>query len=321
MERSRKKSVSPDCRCPCYFGRVTARRLRVARRLAAIGRPALLGVWVAVASLAGCDVNTALEHIAEARRLSADLLIQFTRSAASSNRAVMADTDELSAAFARESAEARAAVEKDRDALVPLLEELRFADEVAMLSEFRARFAEYQALDRTILELAVQNTNLKARQLSYGAAQERADEFADALRSIGAAPGDAWRAKALAASALASLREIQVIQAPHIAEPDDQDMTRFEARMAQAEQAARESLAGLAPVVSPASRPALARATRAFDQFLEIHKQIVTYSRQNTNVRSLALTLNEKAKLQAACESTLRTLRDALSRRGLTGTR
>ena len=47
---------------------------------------------VLVGSTAGCDVNSALEQVSEGRRLSADLLVQFTKAADTSNRAVMADS-------------------------------------------------------------------------------------------------------------------------------------------------------------------------------------------------------------------------------------
>ena len=51
----------------------------------------------------GCEVNSALEQLSEVRRLSADLLIQFTKATDAANRAVMADTDEASIAFASEA--------------------------------------------------------------------------------------------------------------------------------------------------------------------------------------------------------------------------
>jgi hypothetical protein len=88
--------------------------------------------------------------------------------------AVMADTDETSVTFVREAEQAKQAVQKDVDALRPMLQDLDYASETQLLDEFGHRFAEYRELDRTILDLAVQNTNLKAQQLSYGAAQDAA---------------------------------------------------------------------------------------------------------------------------------------------------
>jgi hypothetical protein len=132
---------------------------------------------------------------------------------------------------------------------------------------------------------------------------------------------DTWRVKALIATALASLREIQVLQAPHIADLDDAVMTRLEKQMATSEAAARSALEALAPLVRPASRPRLAAAKAALDQFMGLNAQIIALSRRNTNVRSLALSLNQKEKLVAACEDSLRALRDALAKHGVTTSR
>ena len=136
--------------------------------VAARRRPSAGWRWaIAVASVcaAGCDVNTALERLTDARRLSADLLIQFSRAADASNRAVMADTDEQSVAFAGEAEQAKKAVQKDMDALRPILQGLGYSAEARLVDEFLSRFAQYQALDRTILDLTVDSTNLKAQRL------------------------------------------------------------------------------------------------------------------------------------------------------------
>ena len=276
-----------------------------------------------VTAAAGCDVNSALERLSDARHLAADLFVQFTKAADAANRAVMADTDETSVAFAREAEEAKAAVQTTLDALGPILQGLNYSDETRLLQEFVSRFAEYRELDRRILDLAVENTNLKAQRLSFGSAQEAADSFRDAVEAVAPldAARDTWRVKALAATAVAAVRELQVLQAPHIAEADDAVMTRMEKRMATSEAAARSALEALAPLVQPASRQKLAAATAALDRFMGINAQIIALSRQNTNVRSLALSLNQKGKVTGACEDSLRALRDALSKRGFTGTR
>jgi hypothetical protein len=280
---------------------------------------------VAVGAFAatGCGVNGALGQLSEARRLSADLLVQFTKAADAGNRAVMADTDEGSAAFVREAEQAQLAVQRDADALKPILQGLRYAEETRLLDEFGSRFAEYRALDRTILGLAVENTNLKAQRLSFGPAQEAAESLRDSVEAV--APSDAakntWRVKALAAAAVATVREIQVLQAAHIADADDEAMSRKEKRIATLEASARSALEALAALVQPASRPRLGDAAAALDRFMGVNAQILALSRRNSNVRSLALSLNQKGKLAGACEDSLRALRHALETRGFTGTR
>ena len=121
--------------------------------------------------------------------------------------------------------------------LRPILESLGYSDESRLLQQFVTRFAEYRELDRRILDLAVENTNLKAQRLSFGPAQEAADSFRDSLEAVVPldAAKDTWRVKALVAMAIAAVREIQALQAPHIAEADDAVMTRVEKRMATSE--------------------------------------------------------------------------------------
>ena len=280
-------------------------------------------VTIAGIAAIGCDVNSALERLAQARHHSAELHVQFTKAAAAANRAVMADTDEASVAFARDAEQAKRAVQVNIDALQPILLGLDYSMETRLLQEFVTRFAAYQELDSRILGLAVENTNLKAQRLSFGPAQEAADSFRDSLEAVVPldAAKDTWRVKALVATAVMTVREIQVLQAPHVAEADDAVMTRMEMRMATSEAAARSALATLVPLVQPASRARLATATVALDTFMRLNAQVMALSRRNTNVRSLVLSLNDKEKVTGECEASLHALRDALAKRGFTGTR
>ncbi len=283
--------------------------------------------WIALVVLLlgatiGCDVNSALERVSQARHLSADLLVQFTKAADAANRAVMADTDEASVAFAREAEEAKRRVQTDIDALKPLLEGLKFSAESRLLQDFINRFTEYRELDRRILDLAVENTNLKAQRLSFGAGQGAADSFRDILKSVvPRVPADKWHVEALVATAVATVREIQVLQAPHIADADEAVMTRMEKSMATSEAAARNALKALSSLLEPSSQTQIIAATATLDRFMAINQQIISLSRRNTNVRSLALSLNQKAKLIPGCETALHALRDDLSKRGFTATR
>ena len=173
-----------------------------------------------------------------------------------------------------------------------------------------------------VLDLAVENTNLKAQRLSFGPAQEAADSFRDSLTSIAPlVPADKWRVQVLVATAVATVREIQVLQAPHIADADEAVMTRMEKSMATSEAAARNALKALSSLVEPRFQARIVVATAALDRFMAVNQEIISLSRRNTNVRSLALSLNQKGKVIPKCENVLYALRDALSKRGFTGTR
>lgn len=284
-------------------------------------KPVVL-VLVAIAA-AGCQVNRALEQVHEAQRLTADLSVQFTKAADASNLAVMADTDSASNAFVTEAETRLNAVQKDIAALGPVLDTLGFTAEASLLGEFRSRFDEYRKLDRTILDLAVENTNFKAQQIASSTARDAADAVAAALDGVAPAGGarDEWRLKALTATVEARVREVEALQAYHIPASDDATMTSLETRMAAAERAARATLKNVASLTVPASQPKVTAAVAALDRLSAANRQIVQLSRRNTNLHSVALSLTEKRPVVAACEDRLHALQTALAKRGYVSTR
>ena len=289
----------------------------------AISRTLTLLVSGLVLTLAGCrgDPSAALAELAEARRLAADLRVQLSKSADASNRAVMADTDEASLVFAHEAEQTTQTVQGDVAALAPHLRNLGYPTEVRFLDEFAGRFAAYLTLDRNVLELAVENTNLKAQRLSFGPARGAADSFRDALETVSLGSKDRCRVESLVARAVLAVRDIQVLQAPHIAESDDAAMTRMETEMGGLEVAASDALDRISGLVDSKAQPQLAAALASLARFKDVSRQIVALSRRNSNVRSLALSLREKPGLTAACDDSLRSLEEALAKEGFTATR
>ncbi len=194
-----------------------------------------------------------LTQLVEARRLASELHVEFTRASEAANRAVMADTDEASTAAAEEAKHSREVVERNIEALRPLLQSLGYRDDMRSLDEFTSRYEEYRRLDDEILPLAVENTNLKAQRLSFGPAREAADAFrtsvAGAVESRGAK--GSCCAEAIAARARGAVLEIQVMHAPHIAEAEDAAMTRMEGQMKASEAVARKALDGLKTALTP----------------------------------------------------------------------
>jgi hypothetical protein len=301
----------------------------VSRAVSASGRhDAIIFTFLAACMLAlsaSCNgaPSAVFTELAEARRLTADLRVQFNKASDASDRAVMADTDPASIEFAHEASQATAAVQKDVAELGPHVHDLGHPNAIDALDAFQKHLKEYLTLDGSILELAVENTNLKAQRLSFGPAREAADSFRDALQTVAndAQPKDRCRVDALVSKAVLSVRDIQVLQAPHIAEADDAAMTRIEGQMLALEAAARDALKGLAAFIDEKGRPDLSFALVSLDRFKEVASQIVTLSRRNSNVRSLALSLREKPALTAACDDSLRALEDALAKEGFTATR
>ena len=70
-------------------------------------------------------------------------------------------------------------------------------------------------------------------------------------------------------------------------------------------------------MASPRSRnsandPELATATARYAEFSKIKTQILALSRENTNVRSLSISLNQKRKVMLACQAALSALQQAI---------
>jgi hypothetical protein len=191
------------------------------------------------------------------------------------------------------------------------------------LPAFESRFPEDRRLDAEILPLSVENTNLKAQRLSFGASREAAQSFRAALeQAIGtSATNVPCCTEAVAARARIAVLEIQVIYAPHIAEAQDAAMTEMETQMTAAAGRARKAVDELRGMLATTSSAQLDAASAALDRFLSIHEEIITLSRRNSDVRSLALSLGEKRKVTAECEAHLQALEEALAKHEFTATR
>jgi hypothetical protein len=265
--------------------------------------------------------DPAIVQLGEARNLAIDLGTRFATGVAASDRAVMADTDEASVAFAQDAARATEAGEEDRIALASHLVSLHYQEERRLLDEFTESFVEYRKLDKMVLDLAVENTNLKAQRLSFGPVRDAADAFRDALAVVarGAPVKDRCRAEAVASRAILAVRDIQVLQAPHIAESKDAVMDQLEKQMAALDDSAHSALKELSGLIDVGS--SLADADTKLSRFERLSHELIALSRRNTNVRSLDLALNQKPAVTGICERKLVALNDALAKRGSKATR
>ena len=98
-------------------------------------------------------------------------------------------------------------------------------------------------------------------------------------------------------------------------------MSRMEGEMAASEAAARSGLGTLKGLLPSSAGPQLAAATAALDRFKAVNAELVTLSRRNSNVRSLALSLGRKRTVTAECDDTLHALEETLAKHDFTATR
>jgi hypothetical protein len=115
--------------------------------------------------------------------------------------------------------------------------------------------------------------------------------------------------------------DIQVVEARHIAESDEAAMTRMEAAMTSSQEAARKALESLTRLAPAGAAALLTGASEALDKLIAANTEIVTLSRRNSNVRSLALSLGKKRAVTAECDELLQALEDSLAKHHYAATR
>ncbi len=264
------------------------------------------------------------KNIIEKREVLSQMRANLLKTVEMEQSAVMAQTDEESRIFADQSRAASEAVEQGLKRLNALIGAAPLQDEQKLAAEFNNDWTELRKLNQDILTLAVQNTNLKAASLSRekgGEAMRRFERaLEDAMRPYAGAPNEGRIAR-LAFRAMTSALKIYNLHGVHIAEASDEKMDQIEKQMKAEENGVSKSLDELAGIAGEKSRPALSRAKAAFAEFMDVTAQVIQLSRQNTNVKSLELSLGRKRKVAAQCDAILVTLQEVVHSRTFKATR
>jgi hypothetical protein len=88
-------------------------------------------------------------------------------------------------------------------------------------------------------------------------------------------------------------------------------MDELEARMANEDREVRSSLERLVTLLG-SGNPEFEAAAAEYAQFIELKTRIIELSRQNTNVRSLIMSLNQKRKAVQSCQDALAVLEQTI---------
>lgn len=263
------------------------------------------------------DQDPAAQVAFKARRVDLVERMQLDLASASEaeKSAVLAVTDEDSQTFADQARATSAKVVQESRELGELVTSGGEQGEKELLAQFAAAFAEFQRVDDDLLALAVKNTNVKAYSLAFGPAAAALKEMNAALSRLVSLNADSPEAKTtmlLAFGAQTSALRIQTLLPPHIAEEDDKKMDALEALMATEDGQVRKDLEGLAALPKFSDNSELATARARYADFGKIKAQILAFSRENTNVRSLSISLNQKRKVMQVCQAALGALREAI---------
>ncbi|MDP3478778.1 MAG: MCP four helix bundle domain-containing protein [Desulfoprunum sp.] len=254
-------------------------------------------------------------NIVKKSEILSQMRINLLKSVEMEKNAVMAQTDVESQEFANQSLAASTLVEQNFKLLRSLIDATSLQDEEKLVSEFNTCWTEFRKLDQVILELAVQNTNLKATGLSREQAADSMRRFELALEDvIRSNPGNPNEGRVAGAAWHAITAGLQIfnLHSSHIAEISDEKMAQIETQMKVDEQEASKSLDELTGIVGKDSNDALLQAKEAFSEFMEVTVKVIKLSRQNSNIKSLELSLGRKRKVTAQCEEILATFQEAV---------
>jgi hypothetical protein len=285
---------------------------------------ALLVALVLVILRANGSQNAAAQLVSKANRIQLVEEIRLALASASEaeKSAVMAATDQESHEDADQARAATALAEAKRRELGPMLDAGSDRRETDLFAQFSQAFADFRRIDQDLLALAVKNTNIKAYGMAFGPAADAVDEMSDALSRIAARSAASAGSNDVATLALHAETEtlrLQALLAPHIAQANDARMDELEATMDQHAKRARKDLDGLAAVTKLQGDPDLHVAVAAFDRFILLKTQIVALSRENTNVRSVTISLTEKRRASVLCQDALMALDQAIAREPVAG--
>ena len=255
------------------------------------------------------EFEKATRKIQLVQAMRSDLL----SSAEAEKSSVMADTDEASIKFAEQSVQASQNVEKARIELEALI--VKNSTEANHFADFSSCWERLRKIDAEVLSLAVQNTNLKALRLSFvpaAAAISHMEESLNQLMDWTASSSDEARIIRLASKALTGALNIYTLQAPHIAETTDTGMDRIEANMKQLDEQVRDALNSLDNLVGESGKLLIGEAWKHYQHFQTINAEVIDLSRQNTNIRSFAVSMGQKRNIMAQCLDLLNGLQDAV---------
>jgi hypothetical protein len=265
-----------------------------------------------------------LLQTAEVLELTSRLRINLLKSTDLEKGAVMAITDDESKAFAEQSRISADAVESDYHVLKDLIDAGGIDKEERLLQEFGESWKDFRDIDRDLLSLAVENTNIKAANLSYSSAAQAIWNFKQSLSKLMDIPSsdvEKMKVARLIYEALSAAFMIYSLQAPHINEAQDKKMDELEIVMGTSEQKVRTYINSIIHLTGQQRRAVGDDASLAFAKFIEVNKEVVRLSRMNTNVKSLQLSLGRKRKVATQCEEILNSLQGMVQGRAFKATR
>ena len=264
----------------------------------------------------------------ETKFIKVDLLstmrIHLLEAIEAEKNAVLAITDEASEAFAAQARQAADGVENSRKEIESIIHQEKLQQETEMINEFNSCWSQYRKLDETILDLAIQNTNLKAQKISTTQCAQELGHFEASLNRIihrNTNDGQCNKAVMLSYEALTNSLNIFALHKPHIEEANDQEMDKIEQRIKSYDESARKALGSLHSIADLSDNEDLKNAETAYERFMNLTGEVLKLSRMNTDIKSAELSLGKIRMISSQCQVILATLQETAQAQQFESTR
>lgn len=243
--------------------------------------------------------------------ISLHLLEHLQTAIEAEKNAVLSVKSQESKGFAAQVKSAGQALETQRQALESLTQKQSSPSEKNLLAEFDRCWGQFKVLDQQLLAWAAQESNIEAQNWSTQTARKAWEEFEQALNSLrqnpSSAPFKPERAAAIDQSQIASLK-ILALHKPHIEAFSEREMQQWEKEMQTQTALTQSHLSALSQSLSQAERPKFQLAQKQWLAFQAATDKIIALSRQNTNLKSLELSLGKKRLIASQCKGILNEL-------------
>lgn len=269
--------------------------------------------------------NSPAEELAyKANRVDLVAKIRLNLSSASEaeKSSVMAITDKESQTFADQARKATNEIEQELEALDLLLKSGGTSEEKELFNQISEAFSEFQKIDNELLAMAVKNTNIKALNLTFGPATDDLNNMDQALSQLITKVGKTPEAKDVALLVYGlqnSFLRIQVLLPKHIAEESETEMDKYENLMNIEDNKARLYLDSLTLLNNLKENNSLKTAMLNYSKYNELRKQIIGLSRENSNVKSLTISLGQKRQIFLQCQELLSSLQQVIMNESIPG--
>ena len=261
------------------------------------------------------DKITPLESELKKIQIVSSLRIHLLEAIEAEKNAVLAITDEASKTYADEARSASNEVENARHDLATIIQQSGTSKEKETIAEFNSCWIEFRKLDEEILELATQNSNLKAQKLSSTQFYREVAVFEKSLRTLiqqDMQDNHPGFISVRSYETIIAILQVFALHKTHIEEPDDQEMDRIERKMKDYLDTAKKALHELHSIPELRGSAELINAESAYKRIVKINAEVVRLSRLNTNIKSSALSLGKKMLISAKCQEILGALQDTI---------